>query len=133
MTAARTIVHFEGHAETRELVVVVPLKVLSEANVRNHWAVKARRVKQQRLVVGLSLRTALALEPVGLPCVVTLTRLIGSGGRMLDCDNNVGAHKAVRDAVAECLGVDDGDQRMTWQYGQRRAKDWGVEIRIRRV
>lgn len=57
--SARAIYHLEGG----ELVVTVPVKVLSEANRRDHWAAKHRRAKAQRNVVGLSLRAALGRSP----------------------------------------------------------------------
>jgi hypothetical protein len=37
----------------------------------------------------------------------------------LDGDNLQSGFKAVRDGVADWLGVDDGDKRIDWQYGQR--------------
>jgi hypothetical protein len=110
----------------------VPIKVLSEANRRDHWAAKHRRGKVQQQVVALSLRPALSLEPMAPPFTVTLTRLIGSGGRRLDDDNNASGFKAIRDAVAKCLGVDDGDLRVAWRCDQRKAPEWGVEVRIGR-
>lgn len=56
---------------------------------------------------------------MSLPCVVRLTRL--SPGT-LDDDNLRGALKAVRDGVADRLGVDDRDPRVTWEYAQERFK-----------
>lgn len=63
-----------------------------------------------------------------LPCTVLLTRVGPSNG--LDDDNLRGALKGVRDAVAEWLRIDDRDPRVTWQYDQRRGKQWAVEILI---
>lgn len=36
----------------------------------------------------------------------------------IDDDNNVGACKALRDAIAVSLGVNDRDSRVRWEYGQ---------------
>ena len=38
--------------------------------------------------------------------------------RPLDRDNNTASFKHLQDAIAETLGVDDGDQRLDWQYAQ---------------
>ena len=45
--------------------------------------------------------------------------LIGLRRRTLDDDNYVGACKHLRDDIAASLGIDDGDKRIIWQYGQQ--------------
>ena len=45
--------------------------------------------------------------------------LVGLRRRTLDDDNFVGACKHLRDAIAASLGIDDGDKRIIWQYGQQ--------------
>lgn len=98
------------------LLVHLPILTVSEANRRDHWRVRAKRAKSQR-------RTAAVLVPAfGLPCVVTLTRV---ASRALDDDNLRGAMKAVRDGIADRLGVDDRDARVAWQYAQRTGKQAG--------
>lgn len=97
------------------LVVTLPLRLVSEPNARVHWATKAKRVKAQRTAV----RMCLGAHVWGrVPCRVLLTRI---GPNALDGDNLAGACKAVRDAVAAALGVDDRDPRVAWEYAQRRA------------
>jgi len=89
----------------------LPLTAVSEANRRDHWATKSRRVRLHR-------NTAWALCPVfPLPCIVTLTRV---APRMLDDDNNVSAMKAIRDGIAKRLGVDDRSPLVVWRYGQKK-------------
>jgi len=89
----------------------LPLTAVSEANRRDHWATKSRRVRLHR-------NTAWALCPVfPLPCVVTLTRV---SPRALDDDNNVSAMKAIRDGIAKRLGVDDRSPLVVWRYGQKK-------------
>ena len=44
--------------------------------------------------------------------------IIGLRRRALDDDNFNGGCKALRDCIAASLGIDDGDKRLTWQYGQ---------------
>lgn len=103
------------------LYVLLPIRTVSEANRRDHWATKARRVKLHR-------RTAYAMtERVSLPCVVTMTRV---GPRMLDDDNLRGALKATRDGIADRLGVDDADPRVEWRYAQQRGREYGVIVDI---
>lgn len=50
-----------------------------------------------------------------LACIVTLIRI---GGRRLDPDNLATSFKPLQDAIAETLGIDDGDSRIEWQYRQ---------------
>lgn len=38
--------------------------------------------------------------------------------RLLDNDNLIAGCKALRDAIAHSLGLDDGDPRIDWQYRQ---------------
>lgn len=101
------------------MIVHLPIATVSEANRRDHWRVKAKRAKAQR-------QMAAALVPrFGLPCVVTLTRI---SPRMLDDDNLQSALKAVRDGVADRLGVDDRDPRVEWRYAQRKGAVKAVEV-----
>jgi hypothetical protein len=97
-----------------KIAAVLPLRTVSEANGREHWARKAKRVKTQR-------RMAWALVPPGipLPAVVTLSRV---APRVLDDDNLRPALKAVRDGVADRLGIHDNDPRVDWRYSQARGK-----------
>ena len=111
------------------MFVSIPIRTVSEANIRVHWAVRAKRVKAQRLAVSMVLgsRRSLIDRP---PYVVTLCRVAPSKG--LDTDNLCSSLKASRDAVAAILGIDDGDARITWRYAQRRGKpkEYAVEILI---
>jgi len=100
-------------SSTSFLRVVLPIHTVSEANRRDHWRVKAKRARLHR-------QTAAALVPrFALPCAVTLTRV---GVRKLDGDNLQGAMKAVRDGVADRLGVPDNDPRIEWRYAQAKGK-----------
>ena len=108
-----------------EVTVCVPMKLPSMANLRLHWAVKAKTVKAQRHAAGLALRTDgrhfleawrhMDANP-RLRLYVTLTR---QGPRKLDDDNLQSAFKAVRDEVAAFFGIDDGSDRWRWQYHQQ--------------
>lgn len=102
------------------MIVHLPIRTVSEANRRDHWSTKAHRVRLHR-------KTAAALVPgCGLPCTVRLTRV---SPRILDDDNLRGALKAVRDGVADRLGVDDRDVRVRWEYAQQKGRP-GVLVEI---
>lgn len=103
--------------------VELPLHVQSEANLREHWAVKARRVRLHR-------HKACALVPFHpLPCVVTLIRI---APRALDDDNLASGFKAIRDGIADRLGVDDRSPLVQWRYSQRpgKPKQYSAIVRI---
>lgn len=126
------------------LTIRVPIRLVSEANARGHWAKKAGRAKDVRQAVTAAFMDAghdvevtqmspklivrLKFPPV-LPVVVFMTRV---APRALDSDNAVRSCKSVRDQVAELLGVDDRDQRITWRVEQRKGAvgEYAVEISI---
>lgn len=120
-------------SRTPDVTVRLPVRLASAANLREHWAAKARRVKRERATFSLAVRAKvsarLGAEVASLGGVVTLTRV---APRRLDDDNLRGAFKAARDAVAAVLGVDDGDPRVRWEYGQRRegVGVYAVEVAI---
>jgi hypothetical protein len=107
--------------------VIFPCKTVSGMNVREHWATRAKRTKQNRGETYLQLRCVSLFY--GMPCTVTLTRI---APRVLDGDNLQSALKACRDGVADFLKVDDRDARVKWLYEQRkgRAKEYAVEVVI---
>jgi hypothetical protein len=90
----------------------LPLRLESLSNVREHWAVRHKRAKAHRKAAYLTCKA----HPV--PCVVTITRI---APRALDDDNLRHAVKAVRDGIADRLGVDDRDPRVKWRYVQTRS------------
>lgn len=100
------------------------LRIRSIKNLREHWRTRARRTAQHRAIAKAACRAALAGAPAfrepwltagGL--TVLLTRV---GPRQLDDDNLQLALSAVRDGVAEALGIDDGDARVSFKYAQAR-------------
>jgi len=114
-------------------VIEVPLRIRNGCNLREHWAVRAKRVKRERDTVMWALFArerpgkSVSLKRPTLPVVVTITRL---APRKLDDDNAIAGCKSVRDAIAECLGVDDADPRVTWRYAQEKSKTYAVRIEI---
>ncbi|MCD8349110.1 MAG: hypothetical protein LUC93_00675 [Planctomycetaceae bacterium] len=110
----------------------MPLKVISEMNWRGHWAARHKRLKEQR---GLSYGHC--LKNLGYPrerdgsFYVKLTRLKGYRQRDFDGDNLQSSFKAIRDGIAQYLGIDDGSDRLTWEYAQEKGKAAGVRVEIR--
>lgn len=100
--------------------VDIPIRTQSEANLREHWAVKAKRVKEHRQLAYVVVRKALEFRKP-LPATVTLTRL---SPRLLDDDNLRQALKATRDGIADWLGVDDRDPLIRWEYDQKQASKY---------
>jgi hypothetical protein len=109
----------------------LPIRTVSEANQRDHWSKKARRAKDQRGTTALVVRAELRRNRVSIGdgLVVTLCRV---APRALDLDNGVGALKGVQDGVADALGINDRDPRVTWEYQQRRGRagEYAVSITI---
>lgn len=92
----------------------LPIRIVSEANRREHWAAKAKRAKAHRNAAHLALKAELQKhEPLIWPVVVTLTRV---SPRKLDGDNLQSGFKAVRDGVADALGLNDGSDSVQWRY-----------------
>lgn len=108
--------------------VEIPLRLVSLANERVHWAVKSKRARIQRQAANLSVRHALignfSLEP---PMVICIERI---GLRRLDSDNLAIAAKHVRDGIADALGIDDGNPCLDWKYSQSTGKEYSVKITI---
>lgn len=113
-----------------DLSITLPLHTVSESNARGHWAKRARRAKDQRETTLMVL--ANAKRRIELPCVVTITRV---APRALDDDNLRGATKAVRDGVADFLGVNDRNPLVVWKYAQERGapKTCAVRVEIQEV
>mgnify|MGYP001589632370 CR=1 FL=1 len=107
------------------MTFTVPIKTVSALNVREHWAVRARRVKSERqsvyvmaLAERLVNRTPNGCRlAVTLPVTVTLTRI---SHRRLDAHDNLrAACKGVADEITALLGLKtDADERVEWRYRQ---------------
>lgn len=108
--------------------VVLPLRIVSVANLREHWAKKASRTKTHRLTAWAELRRAGA-APGRDPLRITLTRI---APRQLDTDNLSSAFKACRDGVADWLGCADNHPSLTWVCAQRKGKpkEYAAEVLV---
>lgn len=101
----------------------IPIRTVTGLNAREHWRKRHKRAHAERSAARWAC-------PAGItaPCTITLTR-VSPGTRPADDDNLAGACKHVRDGIADRIGIDDGDARLTWRYAQRRGP-WGVEVQI---
>lgn len=136
----RATVRTAGTGQPPRWPLMLPVKVISEANRREHWAVAHRRRQGQRGAVAAFMaryvgdirRMAGAATP-DAPLVVTLWAMTPQHQRPMDSDNLVRSLKAVRDEIAVVAGLDDGDQRVRWEYheGSCGGKEYWVMVSMR--
>jgi hypothetical protein len=110
-------------------VTIDGLRTVNEKNQRGHWGKKAKRTAVQRLAAKQAILTKCFVNK-NFPQTITLIRI---APRRLDNGDNIAmALSAVRDGVAEALGINDGDESVfAWRYDQRsgsRPRQYGVEI-----
>lgn len=98
--------------------VRLPIRIISEANSRQHWRKAAARKKEHRTTARLVMQQHARPMNDG-PITITLTRI---APRVLDDDNLASGFKAARDGIADWLGIDDGSKRLAWRYGQSKSK-----------
>jgi len=111
---------------------IIPVKIESSLNLREHWRVKANRNSSHRSAAWFALKAEAKWRAEILPCTVTLTRI---APRELDGDNLQGGFKSIRDGVADWLGVSDNDKRITWVYRQEKGapKTYAARIEVETV
>ena len=129
-----TLTHYETVDGQQYLVLRLPIATQSEANAREHWAAKAKRVKAQHDAVAWQLCTV-GVQGIDMAQRIhgAAVRLVRVAPRQLDGDNLQGSLKAVRDAVAQWLyggRVGQHDGRCEWVYDQRRGlvREYAVEV-----
>lgn len=103
-----------------------------DRDLRGVEAGEPKSAVAQALVGGGSKREAGAGSlAAGRGREVIRVTLIAVIRRRLDDDNLAGACKPLRDAIAMTLGIDDGSERLTWEYGQTLTRgSEGVVVRI---
>ena len=115
------------------ITLLLPIKTVSEANQSRceHWGAKTRRKNSQKSMVKIGLYNFRKQIKGYEEYTVTPTRIAPSPqGQTLDGDNLQRSMKAVRDQVAEEIGLDDGSQRITWRYAQEKGKPKEYAVRI---
>lgn len=108
--------------------ILLPIRIVSVANLREHFMARAKRSKLHRSTAFTMLRAW--GRPPALPVTVTMTRI---GGRKLDSDDNLRMGiKAAKDGVADWLGVDDANPGVTWLYAQTpgKPKEYGLLVEV---
>ena len=116
-----------------------PLRLTNAANRRGHWRLHSEATREQR-----SLACAMTSGLIGDGNSVSIDRLrvAASRGelavviqrvapRRLDSDGATASVKHIRDGIADALGLDDGDPRVTWLPAQQRrgvVGEYAVEV-----
>lgn len=127
------------------ITVELPVHLKNTSNARQHWGTTARKAKV-RHTVELAVRTAARhrgivemLPPLALSGGADehdlAVRLVYVGPRVLDDDGVASAVKSLRDGVADALGVDDRDPRVTWVPDQERGgvREYAARVEVYRV
>jgi hypothetical protein len=110
--------------------VRLPLRIVSEANMREHWRKVSQRKKDQRVTARLVLQQYARPNSETAVVSVMLTRI---APRKLDDDNLQSGFKATRDGVADWLGIDDGSPRIMWQYRQSKGRpgEYAAQVEVK--
>lgn len=106
---------------------VIPVVTVSETNRHEHWRHRSRRAANQRFLACTCTQYAIA----GMAMSIVAIRLFRIGKRRLDTGNVAAALKHVQDGVCDALGVNDGDERISWEYGQATSPLPHVLVEIR--
>lgn len=108
--------------------IFLPIKTKPGLNAREHWRARASRTKSEREAAHLAFKATMR-HGSALPCTITLVRLSAA---TMDDDNLPGAFKAIRDGIADALGVKDNNPAVTWRYDQRKCKhgEFGIIIEV---
>ena len=106
--------------------VTLPVRIVSEANSRDHWRKASARKKLHRACAH-SMLLRHPLPATDGKVTITMTRI---APRTLDDDNLASGFKATRDGIADWLGIDDGSKRLRWVCEQRKGKQYGAEVAV---
>ena len=109
------------------LHTILPVRIISEANTRGHWRTSAGRKREHRAIGRLAFNGK--PRPPASPLNIHLCRI---APKQLDDDNLASGFKALRDGIADWLGIDDGSKALKWHYAQRKGqpKQYAAEIVI---
>lgn len=107
---------------------LIQIKTVNELNAHAHWRTRQKRAKMQRAATRMAIGW---WHEFPLPIRVTFTR-IAPGNGLDPGDGLPSAFKAIRDELADIIGVNDRSPLYEWVYAQRRgeAKEYGVEIEL---
>jgi len=113
----------------------IPIRTVSEANIREHWTKTHKRHKSQQFAIYKHWLAYVNKNPFPLPCKIVLTRI---SPRKLDSDNLQMAFKHTRDTLAGLIiphqkaGQADSSPFINWIYDQQKGgiKEYGINIKI---
>lgn len=119
------------------MILKFPIRIVSEANLMEHWTKKSKRNKAIEWEIREGFKNASLSEM--LPCEVTLTRV---APRRLDDDNlRASGLKKVRDTIADLIipglrpgRADDDKKQISWVYDQRKGlpKEYALIVEVRK-
>ena len=112
-----------------KIFVMLPLRTVSGANMREHWSAKAKRAKLHRSTARMMLTLDKKWCAKQNHFDVRITRI---APKKLDSDNLAISNKAIRDGIADAIGIDDGSNKFSWEYRQEsgRPKEYAVRVEI---
>lgn len=115
----------------------IPKNVSESVRIRNphlYPALDQVAARQSEPVALRPLEQGVQKRKKGKGGVEIVVSLVTFRSRELDDDGNVAALKPLRDAIAEALGLDDGDKRIRFIYGQcETIGEFGVTVKIERL
>ncbi len=110
----------------------IPVRIVSEANQREHWRTKAKRARMQRRGTDLYAFNNISrnnrddIQKHG--AIIIFTRI---AFQLMDDDNLAGAFKAVRDGVCDALDMNDGPKSgLTFRYTQEQGPPKTYAVRV---
>lgn len=108
--------------------VMLHIHTVAGLNQREHWVVRANRVKRERMYGCIAARKLCKSRHP--PSVVTFTRYSAA---LMDTDNLPQCAKGLRDSIAKYCGVDDGPSGpISWVYKQEKCPRgcYGMRIEV---
>jgi len=114
------------------LNIVVPLKIVSSANLNEHWTQKIKRKNLHKNAIAKEFLYLNSNIPT-VPCRITLSRI---APRLLDEDNLLYALKTCRDVVCDMvlpglrMGRADASSQIRVEYNQEKSKNNFYALRI---
>lgn len=106
------------------------VRLVTESNNNEHWRVRQKRAREHRNITRICALSMLTKRPDWiLPLTITITRI--APRPIHDDDNLVSSAKHVRDGIADALGVNDRDKRITWVVKQEKGKSKEYAARVR--
>lgn len=110
--------------------IEMPIVVVSEANARECWQKKYARAKKQKkdaAICCMAIPVSNKIKQYAREKCKFEIELTRCASRKFDSDNLVSSFKAVRDGIADWLGINDGSDRIEWRYSQiKSAKKYSI-------